>query len=272
MAYEFLKYEKKESIAYITINRPERMNALHGPAHGEFSEVFGDFRDDPDMWVAIITGTGDKAFSAGNDLRAQAEAAAGSKPATAATASNTSKARPNDGGFAGITNKFECYKPIIAAVNGYALGGGFEIALACDIIIAADHAKFGLPEPRVGLNAGAGGIHRLPRQIPLKIAMGMMLTGRHITAQEAYRVGIANEVVPLADLMATAEKWAAEILLCAPLSVQSTKEGAMKGLGMSLDEAMNTDFPIGQRMKNSADWIEGPLAFSEKRTPNWTGR
>ncbi len=273
MAHEFLKYEKKESIAYITINRPERMNALHGPAHGEFAEVFGDFRDDPEMWVAIITGAGEKAFSAGNDLKAQAEAvAAAGTPAPTAGKSNASKARSNDGGFAGITNKFECYKPIIAAVNGYALGGGFEIALACDIIIAADHAKFGLPEPRVGLNAGAGGIHRLPRQIPLKIAMGMMLTGRHITAQEAYRVGIANEVVPLADLMATAEKWAAEILLCAPLSVQSTKEGAMKGLDMSLDEAMNAEFPIGQRMRTSADWIEGPLAFSEKRAPKWTGR
>ncbi len=264
MAYEFLKYEKKERIAYITINRPERMNALHAPAHIEFSEVFGDFRDDPALWVAIITGAGDKAFSAGNDLRYQSEAVSAGRQ----TGANP---RP-DGGFAGITNRFECYKPIIAAVNGYALGGGFEIALACDIIIAADHARFGLPEPRVGLNAGAGGIHRLPRLIPLKLAMGMMLTGRHITAQEAYRVGIANEVVPMADLMKTAESWAAEILLCAPLSVRSTKEAAMKGLDMTLDAAMNESFPISQQMRQSEDFIEGPLAFSEKRPPNWKGR
>ncbi len=265
MAYEFLKYEKKERIAYVTINRPERMNALHPPAHLEFAEVFGDFRDDPEMWVAIITGAGEKAFSAGNDLRYQAEGAA------ATDRPMVTSPRP-EGGFAGITNRFECYKPIIAAVNGYALGGGFEIALACDIIIAADHARFGLPEPTVGLSAGAGGMHRLPRQIPLKIAMGMLLTGRHITAQEAYRIGIANEVVPLADLMTTAESWAADILRCAPLSVRSTKEGAMKGLDMSLDAAMNESFPLSQQMQASEDFVEGPLAFSEKRPPNWKGR
>ena len=262
MTYQYLKYEKKERIAYVTINRPERMNSLHPPAHHEFWEVFCDFRDDPEMWVAIITGAGDKAFSAGNDLKYQAEGAAVGR--------QTKPGPP--GGFAGITDRFGCYKPIIAAVNGYALGGGFEIALACDIIIAAEHARFGLPEPTVGLNAGAGGIHRLPRQIPLKIAMGMLLTGRHITAEEAYRVGIANEVAPLADLMTTAEKWAADIIRCAPLSVGSSKEGAMKGLDMSLDAAMHEDFPIAQQMRASEDFIEGPLAFSEKRPPNWKGK
>ncbi len=262
MAYEFLKYEKKDHLAYVTINRPERMNALHPPAHHEFWEVFCDFRDDADMWVAIITGAGEKAFSAGNDLRYQAESVA---------AGRATKPGP-PGGFAGITNRFECYKPLIAAVNGYALGGGFEIALACDIIIAADHARFGLPEPTVGLNAGAGGIHRLPRQLPLKVAMGMMLTARHITAQEAYRIGIVNEVVPLVDLMKTAESWAAEILRCAPLSIRSTKEGAMKGLDMSLEAAMNSNFLVSQQMRTSEDSIEGPLAFSEKRPPNWKGR
>ena len=137
------------------------------------------------------------------------------------------------GGFAGITARYDIYKPIIAAVNGFALGGGFEIALACDIIIAADHARFGLPEPRVGLMAGAGGVHRLPRHIPLKIAMGMMLTGKHITAQEAHKWGIANEVVPLKDLIATAERWAGEIMECSPLSVQASKQAAMDGLGMT---------------------------------------
>ena len=160
MAYDYVIYEKRDRIAYVTINRPDVMNALHPPAHEEFWEVWCDFRDDPEMWVAILTGAGDRAFSAGNDLKYQA-ASSGSGPRRISP----------PGGFGGITNHFECYKPIIAAVNGYALGGGFEIALACDIIIAAEHARFGLPEPTVGLNAGAGGIHRLPRQIPQKIGI-----------------------------------------------------------------------------------------------------
>ncbi len=262
MAYQFVKYEKKERIAYVTINRPERMNALHAPAHIELDEVFRDFRDDPDVWVAIITGAGDKAFSAGNDLKYQAEGAA---------LGRSLEPLP-PGGFAGITDRFDCPKPIIAAVNGYALGGGFETALACDIIIAADHASFGLPEPTVGLVAGAGGMHRLPRQIPLKIAMGMLLTGRPITAAEAYRIGIANEVVPLADLMTRAEQWAADIFRCAPLSVRASKEAAMKGLDMTLDEALHASFPMAGQMNASEDFIEGPLAFSQKRPPVWKGR
>ena len=262
MAYNYLTYEKKERIAYVTINRPEVMNALHPPAHEEFWEVWSDFRDDPEMWVAIITGAGDKAFSAGNDLKYQAERSG--QPGT--------RRLGPPGGFGGITNRFECYKPIIAAVNGYALGGGFEIALACDIIIAAEHARFGLPEPTVGLNAGAGGIHRLPRQVPLKIAMGMLLTGRHITAQEAYRVGLVNEVVPLDDLIPCAERWAQDVLRCAPLSVRSSKEAAMKGLDIPLGAAMNNSYYLNQMMQSSEDFIEGPKAFAEKRPPNWKGR
>ncbi len=263
MAYEFHLYEKKGRIAYITINRPERMNAHHPPCMHEMWQVFTDFRDDPEMWVAIITGAGDKAFSAGNDLKYQAETvAAGQRRWT-----------PPEGESSGSFHlDFECHKPIIAAVNGYALGGGFEIALACDIIIAAEHATFGLPEPTVGLIAGGGGVHRLPRQIPLKIAMGMLLTGRHITAEEAYRIGIVNEIVPLADLMATAEKWATDVFRCAPLSVRASKEAAMKGLDMPLNEALHTTFPISEQMRASEDYIEGPLAFSEKRPPNWKGK
>ncbi len=147
---------------------------------------------------------GEKAFSAGNDLKYTAE-------------HDRNRLGTPPSGFGGITSRTSCWKPIIAAVNGFALGGGFEMALACDIIIAADHARLGLPEPRVGLIAGAGGVHRLPRMIPHKIAMGYILTGRHMTAQEAHQLGIVNEVVPASELMPTVDKWANDILECAPI-------------------------------------------------------
>ena len=159
---------------------------------------------------------------------------------------------------------------MIAAVNGYALGGGLETAMACDIIIAAEHAQLGLPEPRVGLYAGAGGVFRLPRHLPTKIAMGMMLTARRISAQEAHRIGLVNEVVPLADLMPTAERWANEILECAPLSIRASKQMGYMGLDWPLDVAMSRNYSEAQKHNSSADRIEGPRAFSEKRTPNWT--
>ena len=258
MEFEFVKYEKREHIAYITFNRPERLNALHPPCHAEMTKVWDDFVADKAMWVAIVTGAGDKAFSAGNDLRWTAE-------------HRGEVALPAKGGFAGITARFDIYKPIIAAVNGFALGGGFEIALSCDIIIAAEHARLGLPEPRVGLMAAAGGVHRLPRHIPLKIAMGMMLTAKHITAQEAHQWGIVNEVVPLKDLMPTAERWAHEIMECSPISIQATKQAAMDGLGIPVQQAVEKHYELQGKLFRSKDAIEGPKAFSEKRKPNWTG-
>ncbi len=258
MDLEFIKYEKRGHIGYITFNRPERMNALHPPCHLEMDKVWDDFIADKAMWVAIVTGAGDKAFSAGNDLRWTAE-------------HRGETMGRSKGGFAGITARYDINKPIIAAVNGFALGGGFEIALSCDIIIAAEHARFGLPEPRVGLMAAAGGVHRLPRHIPLKIAMGMMLTGRHITAQEAHKWGIANEVVPLKDLIPTAERWAAEIMECSPLAVQASKEAALGGLGMPVEQAIAKHYEGQARLFRSKDAIEGPLAFSQKRKPNWSG-
>ena len=172
MDLKFSKVTRKGPITIVTLSRPEVYNALHTDAHFELNKVFDDFSADPEQWVAIVTGAGDKAFCAGNDLKWQA---AGGKRGW------------DKGGFAGLTSRFDCDKPIIAAVNGVAMGGGFEIALACDLIIASENATFALPEPRVGLAALAGGLHRLPRQIGLKRAMGMILTARHVTAREGHR-------------------------------------------------------------------------------------
>ena len=263
MSYEFIKVEKKEHVAIITINRPEVMNALHPPASKEMDEAFNDLAADPDAWVAILTGAGDKAFSAGNDLKWQAQHGGEALH---------KEMQGLKGGLGGITLRFDLFKPVIAAVNGLALGGGFECALACDIIIAAENASFGLPEPTVGMIAGAGGVHYLPRAVPYHWAMGMMLTARRISAQEALQMGLINQVVPLEQLMSTAESWAEKILACSPLAIRASKEAALKGLAMPLEQAARTMFPGQITLYQSQDFIEGPKAFAEKRKPQWKGR
>jgi enoyl-CoA hydratase/carnithine racemase len=252
---EFCKVEREGHLTIVTLNRPEVMNALHYPAHLELEQVWNEFDADPDQWVAIVTGAGDRAFSAGNDLKFQAS---GGKRGFVKS------------GFAGLTSRFDLYKPVIAAVNGVAMGGGFEIALACDIIIAAENAKFALPEPRVGLAALAGGVHRLPRTIGLKRAMGMMLTGRHVPAREGYELGFVTALAPEGGALAEARKWAAQILECSPMSIRATKQSAMQGLTIAdVATAYKVDYDAVIRMRNSQDFIEGPKAFSEKRKPNW---
>ena len=257
MQLEFVRYEKRNRVAWVTINRPEVMNALHPPANEELSKVWDDVAAADDVWVAVLTGAGEKAFSAGNDLKWTVEHGVPRMP---------------KGGFGGLTTRDDLWKPIIAAVNGVALGGGLEIALACDVIVAADTARLGLPEPRVGLMAAAGGVHRLPRHVPIKVAMGMILTGKPVTAAEAHRIGLVNEVVPAADLRATAERWANEILECSPLSVQASKQAAMQGLGKSVAEALSTRYPLVDKLWQSEDLREGPMAFAQKRKPQWKGR
>ncbi|PKQ06814.1 MAG: enoyl-CoA hydratase [Alphaproteobacteria bacterium HGW-Alphaproteobacteria-11] len=255
---EFCTAERDGHLLVVTINRPERMNALHPPANFELEGIFNDFAADADLWVAIITGAGDRAFSAGNDLRWQAEGNKLEVPAT---------------GFAGLTARFDLTKPVIAAVNGVAMGGGFEIALACDLIIASDNAKFALPEPKVGLAALAGGLHRLPRQIGAKRAMGMILTGRQVPAAEGKDLGFVNEVVPATELMAAAKRWAGLIMECSPMSIRASKEAVYKGLDIAnLNEAVTGKYPAVNALFKSEDLIEGPRAFAEKRKPNWKGK
>jgi len=262
---EFCRYEKKDHVAYVTITRPEVMNALHMPANSELNGVWDDFAADDNLWVAVFTGQGEKAFSAGNDLKYTAEM-------SRLPADQRPRFEMPAGGFGGITSRFDLFKPVIARVNGFALGGGLEMALACDIIVAAEHAELGLPEPRRGLIAGALGVHRLPRQIGLKPAMGYMLTGRHIPAPRAHELGLVNDVAPLAQLDELVDGYVRDILRCAPLSVRSTKESSLRGLEMPLPEAAKAHFEWEARRRQSEDQVEGPRAFAEKRTPNWKGR
>jgi enoyl-CoA hydratase/carnithine racemase len=258
MTHQYCIVQDEGRIRIVTLNRPEVLNALHADANDELAGVWDEFSARDDLWVGIITGAGERAFSAGNDLKVQA---AGRRRSNG----------PN--GFAGITHRFNLDKPMIAAVNGWAMGGGFETALACDIIIAAENALFALPEPRVGLIAGGGGVHRLPRQIPRKKAMGMILTGRRVPAREGFELGFVTEVVPQGQALVAAKRWAAQILECSPKAVRASKQATYRGLDeASLERAMRTVYPAQQENLESQDYIEGPKAFAEKRKPDWQNR
>ncbi len=250
------KHQKLEHVAVLTLNRPEAMNAKNRTLVRELSESLEDFRDDPDSWILILTGAGERAFCAGADLKEMAQGASGTQE------------RPR---FQGRieTGTLEIWKPIIVAINGYALGGGLEIVMACDIRIAAEHAKIGLMELRRGINPGSGGMYHLPRQVPLPVAMEMLLTGEPVSAQEAYRLGLVNQVVPMAELMPAAYKMAERILDCAPIAVRAAKESVYRGLEMHLRDALVSKW--GPDLGRTEDSKEGPRAFAEKRKPVWKG-
>ncbi len=253
----FIDVSTKGPVTWVTLNRPEKMNAVTPDMHDDLQTAFDSFAEDDSQYVCVVTGAGEKAFCAGSDLK-----------------SGINRDYPKDG-YAGLIERFDLPKPVIAAVNGLALGGGFEIALACDIIIASDTASFGLPEPLVGAVALGGGIHRLPRQIGLKNAMGLLLTSKRIDVYEAYRLGLVNEVVPPADLVATTERWCEDILKGAPLSIRASKEAALRGLEEpSLADAMKNqnDYPAYAQWRTSEDLFEGRTAFAEKRPPRWKGK
>ena len=257
MRYEFIAVAQEDRLTLITINRPEVLNALHPPAHHELAAAFDAFQADPNQWVAIVTGAGERAFCAGNDLKFRAAAGRQAMP---------------ESGFGGLTSRFDLEKPVLAAVNGIALGGGFELALACDLIVADVRAQFALPEVRVGLAALAGGLHRLPREVGLKKAMGIVLTGRRVDVAEGRRLGFVNEVAPEGTSLDIARRWAAEILQAGPLAVRATKQVIMRGLDEpGLNEALGRqkDYPAVVAMYASGDALEGPRAFSEKRPPRW---
>jgi crotonobetainyl-CoA hydratase/dehydration protein DpgD len=261
---QYTRFEVRDNVAYVTIDRPEARNALGPYVSHELSQHWDRIEADDAIWIAVITGAGDLAFSAGADLKFRGQGIDDAERARLAEMRRTT--RP-------LHTRWYYSKPVIARVNGFAMGAGLETALACDIIVAADHAEIGLPEPRRGLIAGAGGVHRLPRQIPLKTAMGYMLTGRHMPIARAYELGLVNEVVPLAELDAAVERWVADIKRCSPLAIRATKEAAMKGLDApTLEAAFRGNYEWENRRRESEDAREGPRAFAEKRAPRWQGR
>ncbi|MEX0785188.1 MAG: enoyl-CoA hydratase-related protein [Dehalococcoidia bacterium] len=259
--YQRITYEKDGRLALITINRPDVLNCIDPLTSHELHTAFTDFKDDDGLWVAILTGAGEKAFSTGNDLVAMAKMMAGQGGGDVPRAA-----------FGGITREYECWKPIIAAINGYCLAGGMEIAASCDIRVAAEHAQFGVPEVTRAIIPGASGTQRLPRMLPKGIALEMLMTGARFDAEWALRYGLVNYVVPADQVMAKARELAETICQNGPLAVRAAKESALRGLELPLSEGLKQENEFSRRVMSSEDAREGPRAFAEKRKPEYKGR
>ena len=254
-----IRSEASGGVRTITLARPDVLNAINAEMHDELEAAFNAFAAADDEQICVITGEG-RGFCAGSDLKAAV--AEGRRPYPAH-------------GYAGLIERFDCPKPFIAAVNGLALGGGFELALACDLIVATESASFGLPEPLVGAVALGGGLHRLARQVPFKQAMGMILASRRVGAAEGYRLGFVTEVVPDGELDAAVARWCSEMLRASPVSLRTSKQLVMQGLaepGIAAAMAAQPDYPAFRAWQDSEDAREGPRAFAEKRPPQWRGR
>lgn len=256
-------YEKRGRVAYIPINRPEARNAVDPETLQELSDAWIDFRDDDNLWIGVLTGAGNQSFSAGADLKTLIPRLTGAIPGGGEAI---------HGGFGGITRGFECWKPMIAAVNGHCFAGGFEMMLACDLRIASENAAFGLTEVSWGIIPAAGGTQRLPRSIPLAKAMEMILTARRISAQEAFELGLINKVVPQAELMNEVERWIATLLERGPLALRAAKQAILQGLNMTLDEGMQLEQRLMAGLLKTEDAREGPLAFAQKRKPEFKAK
>ncbi len=257
MADEVLQ-ERRGHVVILTINRPEARNAINGPVSLAMSGFMDELAEDPDCWVVVITGSGDKAFSAGMDLKAFASGEGGDIMGAS-------------GGFGGLTQR-SFPKPIIAAVNGSALAGGFEIMLSCDLVVAAEHATFGIPEAKRGLIAGAGGLIRMPKRLPIAVALELAMTGDTIDAARAFELGLVNRVVPSSVVIEEAVSLADRIAANAPLAVRYSKSVMKQAAELSEAEGWKINAEAVGVVFTSADAMEGPVAFAEKRPPNWQGK
>lgn len=247
-------YKKEGRIAIFTINRPEAFNMVNVSVFQELHDRMVEFRDDPELWVGIITGARTRAFSAGADTKDMLPFARANRDSPGALPSS-------------IMRGLDMWKPIIAAVNGLALGGGLEIVLACDIRIASEKARFGTPEVTLGLIPGWGGTQRLPRMLPWCKAAELLLMGRPIDAQEAYRIGLVNKVVPQEQVMPTAKAWAEVICQAGPLAVRAAKEAMIRGSSLTLEDGLHLENSLFNRIMGTEDYAEGVAAFNEKRRP-----
>jgi crotonobetainyl-CoA hydratase len=254
-----IRYEAADHVARVTIDRPRVLNALSPAAEDELRDIWLRVEGDRDVWVVVVTGTGERAFCVGADMSAQETGATGLEY----------WARERPGGFGGLATRRTLHVPVIAAVNGHAIGGGLEMLLGCDIVVAVEGARFGLSEPRVGRIPLDGGVFQLVRQLPYRLAMSMLLTGQQITAADAYRYGLINEVVPRAKLEETVQRWVNDVLACAPLSLRAIKEMVLRAEAMRVEDATRMRLPRLVEALRSEDSAEGVEAFREKRRPVW---